>query len=54
LLIKINVEFSSLDYSRIDMRGAAGEAADPTYPCIYREPDGTKQIGSPGVGWVGG
>ena len=32
-----------LDYSRTDMRGAAGEAVDN----IYREPVATKQIGSP-------
>ena len=31
-----------LDYSRTDMRGAAGEAVD-----IYREPVATKQIGLP-------
>ncbi len=32
----------SLDYSRTDMRGAAGEAVE-----IYRKPVATKQIGSP-------
>jgi hypothetical protein len=36
------LDSTNLDYSRTDMRGAAGEAVE-----IYREPAATKQIGSP-------
>jgi len=42
LIIIFEDRLANLDYSRTDMRGAAGEAVD-----IYREPVATKQIGSP-------
>jgi len=41
-IVRQSKNLVSLDYSRTDMRGAAGEAVE-----IYREPVATKQIGSP-------